>query len=63
MCIIITVMLLKGSCLSSQPVFHDCNNKGRGVRYTVCGMVHIKEPLLLIEKVAHIMVAAGFLSR
>ena len=25
-------------------------NKGRGMCYPVCGMVHIKEPLLLIEK-------------
>ena len=29
--------------------------------YPVCGMVHIKEPLLLIERVAHVA-AAGFLS-
>ena len=25
-------------------------NKGRGMCYPVCGMMHIKEPLLLIEK-------------
>ena len=25
-------------------------NKGRGMCYPVCGMVHIKEPLLLIGK-------------
>ena len=25
-------------------------NKGCGMYYPVCGMVHIKEPLLLIEK-------------
>ena len=29
----------------------------------VCGMMHIKEPLLLIRKIAHVVVAAGFLSR
>ena len=29
--------------------------------YPICGMVHIKEPLLLFERVAHV-VAAGFLS-
>ena len=29
--------------------------------YPVCGMVHIKEPLLLTERVAHVA-AAGFLS-
>ena len=32
------------------PVIHDWCNKGRGMCYPVCGMVHIKEPLLLIEK-------------
>ena len=26
------------------------NDKGRGMCYPVCGMVHIKEPLLLIGK-------------
>ena len=30
--------------------FHDWCNKGRGMCYPVCGMVHIKEPLLLIRK-------------
>ena len=35
---------------SFQPVLHDWCNKGRGICYPVCGMVHIKEPLLLIEK-------------
>ena len=33
-----------------QPVLHDWYNKGRGMCYPVCGMVHIKEPLLLIGK-------------
>ena len=33
-----------------QPVLHDWRNKGRGMCYPVCGMVHIKEPLLLIDK-------------
>ena len=36
--------------LSFQPVLHDWCNKGRGMCYPVCGMVHIKEPLLLIGK-------------
>ena len=36
--------------------------KGCGMCYPVCGMVHIKEPLLQIERVAYV-VAAGFLSR
>ena len=35
---------------SFQPVFHDWYNKGRVMCYPVCGMVHIKEPLLLIGK-------------
>ena len=35
---------------SFQPVFHNWGNKGRGMCYPVCGMVHIKEPLLLIDK-------------
>ena len=29
---------------SFQPVLHDWCNKGRGMCYPVCGMVHIKEP-------------------
>ena len=28
---------------SFQPVLHDWCNKGRGMCYPVCGMVHIKE--------------------
>ena len=35
---------------SFQPVLHDWCNKGRGMCYPVCGMVHMKEPLLLIDK-------------
>ena len=35
------------SYFSFQPVLHDWCNKGRGMYYPVCGMVHIKEPLLL----------------
>ena len=31
-------------------MLHDWCNKGCGMCYPVCGMVHIKEPLLLIEK-------------
>ena len=38
------------SYFSFQPVFHDSYNKGRGMCYPVCGIVHIKEPLLLIGK-------------
>ena len=35
---------------SFQPVLHDWCNKGWGMCYPVCWMVHIKEPLLLIDK-------------
>ena len=38
------------SYFSFQPVLHDWCNKGRGICYPVCGMVHIKEPLLLNGK-------------
>ena len=48
------------SYFSFQPVPHDWCNKDCGMCYPVCGMMHIKEPLLLSERVAHV---AGFLSR
>ena len=35
---------------SFQPVLHDWCNKEHGMCYPVCGLVHIKEPLLLIVK-------------
>ena len=38
------------SYFSFQPVLHDWCNKGRGMYYPVCGIMHIKEPLLLIGK-------------
>ena len=38
------------SYFSFQPVLHDWCNKGSGMSYPVCGMVHIKELLLLIRK-------------
>ena len=50
------------SYVTFQPVIHDRCNKGRGICYPVCWMVHIKEPLLLIGKIAHVAVG-GFLSR
>ena len=34
---------------SFQPVLHDWCNEGRGVCYPVCGMMLIKEPLLLMR--------------
>ena len=38
------------SYFSFQPVLHDWCNNDRGMCYPVSGMVHIKEPLLLIGK-------------
>ena len=38
------------SYFSFQPVLHDWCNNGRGMSYPVCGMMHIKETLLLIGK-------------
>ena len=45
-----TKMTTTLSLFMFQPVLHDWCNKGRGMCYPVCGMVHIKEPLLLIDK-------------
>ena len=38
------------SYFSFHPVLHDWCNNGCGMCNPVCGMVHIKEPLLLIGK-------------
>ena len=38
------------SYFSFQPVLHDWCNKGRGMCYPVCEMMHIKEPLLINGK-------------
>ena len=38
------------SYFSFQPVLHDWCNKGRGMCYPICGMMHIKETLLFIGK-------------
>ena len=37
---------------SFQPVIHDWCNKDGGMYYPYCGMMHIKEPLLLIGKIS-----------
>ena len=34
-------------------MLNDWGNKGRDMCYTVCMMVYIKEPLLLIGKINH----------
>ena len=38
------------SYFSFKPVLHDWCNKGCGMYYPVCGIMHIKEPFLLIGK-------------
>ena len=43
-------MVVPLSYFSFQPVLHDWCNKGRGMCYPDCGMMYIKEPLLLIGK-------------
>ena len=51
--LIIAVRWVVGSIPHGGPIelfLHDSCNKGCGVCYLVCGMVHIKERLLLIEK-------------
>ena len=56
-------MLDPFSYFSFQPVLHNWYNKGCGMCYPAYGMMHIKEPLLLIgKKVAHVA-AAGLLTR
>ena len=46
---------------SLQSVLHNWYKKGCGMFYPVCGMVHIKDPLLLIKKrTAHVVAAVDF---
>ena len=52
--LIVTIVMFNTNRLSVviayQPVLHNWCNKGCGMCYPVCEMVHIKEPLLLIGK-------------
>ena len=41
-------------------LFYDLCNNGRGMCYPVCGMVHIKHPLLLIGKSSPSSGSSGF---
>ena len=50
------------SYFSFQSVLHNWRNKGSGMCFPVCGMVHIKEPLLLIGK-SSLCGGSGFLYR
>ena len=49
---VIRPILISGplSYFSYQPVLHNWFNKGHDMDYHVCGVVHIKDPLLLIRK-------------
>ena len=44
-----------------QLVLHDWCNKGCGMYYPVCGMVHIKDPLMLIGNSSSYSGNSGFL--
>ena len=48
------------SLVSFHPVLHDWCNKDHGMCYPVCGMVHIKDPLLLIGKSNSCTGGSGF---
>ena len=48
------------NCFSFQPVLYDWCNKGCGMCYPVSGIVHIKAPLLLLERVAYVVAAVNF---
>ena len=50
------------SYVSFQPVLHDWFIKDRGMCYYVCEMVHIKDPMLLIEKRVSQMAVEGLVS-
>ena len=48
------------SYFSFHPVLHDWCNKGRGMCYPVCGVVHTKDPILLIGKSSPCNGGSGF---
>ena len=48
------------SYFSLQPVLNNCGNKCHCVYYPVSGMVHIKDPLLLIRKGSPCSGGSGF---
>ena len=47
-------------CFSFKPVLHNWCNKGCYMCYPLCGMVHVKEPLLLIGKSSPCSGGSGF---
>ena len=48
------------SYFSFQPVLHNWCNKDRWICYPLCGMVHIKEPFLLVGKSSSCRGSSGF---
>ena len=54
-----TLMMDPLSYFSFQPVLHIWYNKGHGMCYPVCGMMHIKDPLLLIGEKACVWSCGG----
>ena len=60
--VVFFVHCVVGRHFSFQPVPHNWFNKGCAMSYSVCGIVHIKNPLLLVAKGVALVVAAGFIS-
>ena len=44
-----------------QPVPHNWYTKGRGIYYPLCGIVHIKDPLLSVGTISPLSGGNGFL--
>ena len=59
-CVILVWLTYLVAFFLVQVVLHDWCNKCRGICYPACGMMHIKEPLLLIGKSSPGM-ATGFI--
>ena len=57
---VVSVSYKRLSAVIFQPVLHDRSNKGHGMCYPVSGMVHIKDPLLLIGKKSPLSGGSGF---
>ena len=49
-----------GGPIEFYPVLNNWCNKGRGIKYPVCGMVHIKDTLLLVGKCSPWSNGSGF---
>ena len=56
-------LILHGGPIDLLLVLASAPRLDHGMCSPVCGVVHIKDPSLPIERVAHVVAAAGFLSR